>query len=44
LATRLLITTLRALKADLAEARSHGFALSYAEHELGVGTVAAPLG
>jgi IclR family acetate operon transcriptional repressor len=41
--TKHTITTLRALKADLAEARSRGFALSYAEHELGVGTVAAPI-
>jgi IclR family transcriptional regulator, acetate operon repressor len=41
--TKHTITTLRALKADLAEARRHGFALSYEEHELGVGTVAAPI-
>jgi IclR family acetate operon transcriptional repressor len=41
--TKYTITTLRALKADLSEARSRGFALSYAEHELGVGTVAAPI-
>jgi IclR family acetate operon transcriptional repressor len=41
--TKHTITTLRALKADLTEARSLGFALSYGEHELGVGTVAAPI-
>jgi DNA-binding IclR family transcriptional regulator len=41
--TKHTITTLRALKADLAEARTQGFALSYEEHELGVGTVAAPI-
>ncbi|HUC49602.1 MAG TPA: IclR family transcriptional regulator [Xanthobacteraceae bacterium] len=41
--TKHTITTLRALKGDLAEARQRGFALSYEEHELGVGTVAAPI-
>lgn len=41
--TKHTITTLRALKTDLAEARQRGFALSYEEHELGVGTVAAPI-
>jgi DNA-binding IclR family transcriptional regulator len=41
--TKHTITTLRALKADLAESRARGFALSYEEHELGVGTVAAPI-
>ena len=41
--TKHTITTLRALKMDLVEARQRGFALSYEEHELGVGTVAAPI-
>ena len=41
--TKYTITTLRALKADLAEGRQRGFAISYEEHELGVGTVAAPI-
>jgi DNA-binding IclR family transcriptional regulator len=31
------------IMAELAQARQHGFAISYEEHELGVGTVAAPI-
>jgi len=41
--TKYTLTTLRALKADLARSRRCGFAISYEEHELGVGTVAAPI-
>jgi DNA-binding IclR family transcriptional regulator len=41
--TKFTIKTLRALLIDLAEARQLGYALSFGEHELGVGTVAAPI-
>lgn len=41
--TKHTITSLRALKADLAKGRQRGFAISFEEHELGVGTVAAPI-
>ena len=36
-------TDLPGIMADLDDARLHGFAVSYEEHELGVGTVAAPI-
>jgi DNA-binding IclR family transcriptional regulator len=41
--TKYTLTTSRAVKADIKASRGHGFAMSYEEHELGVGTVAAPI-